>query len=174
MPQSFQHRGPAQGIVRIGEPGDGRAIEQLAQRIAGIEALLAHADDPTTALDYSDEALATVAARVYRSRQRRARHFDPTMFADPAWDMLLDLFIARVRGKQERTISLCIASEVPATTALRWIGVLDEHGLVERRRAADDRRLRLIALTDQGYRVMRQYLVEGIEASDLPTGGGFV
>jgi hypothetical protein len=148
-------------------------IEQLAQRIAGIEALMAFTDDPTTALDYSDEALATVATRVYRSRRRRARYFDAEMFAEPAWDMLLDLFIARARGKEIRTLSLCIASEVPMTTALRWIGVLEQHGLVERRRTPGDRRLKLIALTRQGDRVMRQYLIEGIEASDLPTGGGF-
>jgi hypothetical protein len=142
-------------------------------RIAGIEALMAFQADPTSALDYSDEALATIATRVYRSRRRRARHFDPQMFAEPAWDMLLDLFIAKARGKQIRTISLCHASEVPATTALRWIGVLAKHGLVERRLAPDDQRAKLIALTDKGYRVMRQYLIEGIEASDLPTGGGF-
>ena len=160
-------------MVRIGEPGRGPSVEQLAQRIAGIEALLAHPDDPTSTLDYSDEALASIATRVYRARRRRARHFDAAMFAEPAWDMLLDLFIAKVRGKQERTISLCIAGEVPATTALRWIGVLEEHGLVVRHLAADDRRLRLIALTGQGYRVMRQYLIEGIEASDLPVSGGF-
>ena len=160
-------------MARIGEPGFGLTIEQLAQRVAGIEALLTFSDDPTSGLDYSDEALAAVAARIYRSRRRRARHFDPEMFADPAWDMLLDLFIAKVRGKQVRTVSLCIASEVPATTALRWIGVLEKHGLVVRHLAADDRRLRLIALTSQGYAVMRQYLIEGIEASDLPTGGGF-
>ncbi len=173
MPKTNHRKGPVRGMSRIGELGLGLSIEQLAQRIAGIEALMAITDDPTSALDYSDEALASVAARLYRARRRRSRHFDPEMFAEPAWDMLLDLFIAKIRGKQMRTLSLCIASEVPATTALRWITVLEEHGLAERRRAPDDRRLRLIALTEQGYRVMRQYLIEGIEASDLPTGGGF-
>jgi hypothetical protein len=165
-------KGPGSGIARIGGSGGDLWVEQLAKRIAGIEALLA-SDDPTGVLDYSDEALAAVAARLYRSRRRRARHFDPEMFAEPAWDMLLDLFIAKVRGKQMSTLSLCIASEVPETTALRWIGVLERQGLVARHLAEHDHRLRLIALTPKGYRVMRQYLIEGIEASDLPTGGGF-
>jgi hypothetical protein len=160
-------------MARIGEPGGGISVEQLARRIAGIEAMLALPEDPTGALAYSDEALAVVAARVYHARRRRARYFDPGIFADPAWDMLLDLFIARVRGKQVGTVSLCHASGVPATTALRWIDLLEKHGLVERRRDPADRRARLIALTDQGYRVMRQYLIEGIEASDLPVSGGF-
>ena len=170
MPKADHQRGPVRGIARIGEPGGTLSIEQLAQRVAGIEALLTF-DDPNRA--HSDEALATVATRVYRSRRRRARHFHPAMFAEPAWDMLLDLFIARVRGKEVRTISLCHASEVPATTALRWIGVLQKHGLVERHRSREDNRAKLIALTSKGYRIMRQYLIEGIEASDLPTGGGF-
>ena len=164
---------PGRGSASIGDPGGEPWMEQLAQRVAGIEALLTFRDDPTSALDYSDQALASVAARLYRSRRRRARHFDAEMFAEPAWDMLLDLFIAKVRGKQMRTLSLCIASEVPETTALRWIGVLERHGLVARHLAEHDHRLRLIALTTKGYRVMRQYLIEGIEASDLPTGGGF-
>jgi hypothetical protein len=165
-------KGPGSGIARIRGPGGDLWVEQLAKRISGIEALLG-SNDPTAGLDYSDEALATVAERLYRARRRRARHFDPEMFAEPAWDMLLDLFIAKVRGKQMRTQSLCLASEVPETTALRWIGVLERNGLVARRLAEHDHRLRLIALTPKGYRVMRQYLMEGIEASDLPTGGGF-
>lgn len=158
-------------MARIGEPGGGPSIEQLARRIAGIEALLYFPDDPTSARDFSDDALAAIASRVYGSRRRRARHFDPTMFGDPAWDMLLDLFIARARGKEVQTLSLCMASGVPGTTALRWIAVLEKHGLVERRATPHDRRAKLIALTQHGYRVMRQYLIEGIEASDLPTGG---
>jgi hypothetical protein len=167
------HKGPGSGMARIGGPGGELWVEQLAKRIADIESLLSFGDDPTCALDYSDAALASVASRLYRSRRRRARHFDAEMFAEPAWDMLLDLFIAKVRGKQMRTQSLCLASEVPETTALRWIGVLERNGLVARHLAEHDHRLRLIALTPKGYRVMRQYLMEGIEASDLPTGGGF-
>jgi len=143
-------------------------MARLEQRIAGIEARLTQPPDPTGHLDYSDEALAVAAARVYGARRRRARHFDSAIFADPAWDMLLDLFIARARGKHLRTTSLCIASAVPPSTALRWIAELARQGLVERRPAIDDHRVRLIALSDKGYRVMRGYLVEGIEASELP------
>ena len=173
MPKANLRRRAVRGMARIGEPGEALSIEQLTQRIAGIEALLAYPDDPTSAHDYSDLALATVAARVYGARRRRERYFDPAIFADPAWDMLLDLFIAQARGKQLRTVSLCIASNVPWTTALRWIGVLEKQGLIERRLEPDDRRAKLTVLTSHGYRVMRQYLIEGIEASDLPTGGGF-
>ena len=173
MPKPFNQRGSARRIAEIVEPGGPLSVAELTKRLAGIEARLALPDDPTDAFDYSDDALATVAARVYAARRRRERYFDPAIFADPAWDMLLDLFIAKARGKEIRTSSLCLAAAVPPATALRWIAVLERQGLIQRRGAAGDRRVKLIALTAQGYRVMRQYLTEGIEASDLPSGGGF-
>ncbi len=63
--------------------------------------------------------------RIIRQRQLRARFFDGELFADPAWDMLLDLTAARVEARRVSVTSLCIASGVPPTTALRWIGADD-------------------------------------------------
>ena len=142
-------------MARIGEPGGERSVDQLEQRVAEIEARLAVAQEAARTPVYSDEALATVASRVYRARRRRERLFDATIFADPAWDMLLDLFLARARGQELRTTSLCHASGVPPTTALRWVDVLAKQGLIERRAAPDDRRVKIVTLSDQGYRVMR-------------------
>ena len=160
-------------MSRMANVGGAVSVDELAKRIAGIEARLALPEDPTWAHDYSPEALATVAARVYAARRRRERYFDPAIFADPAWDMLLDLFIAKARGKEIRTSSLCLAAAVPPATALRWIALLEKRGLFERHGAPGDRRVKLIVLTNQGYRVMRQYLIDGIDASDVPTSGGF-
>jgi hypothetical protein len=171
--QDFQ-RGAYKRVARIGEPGGDVSVDQLSRRISDIEARLAYPSDPTAEFDYSDQALATVAARVYGARRRRERHFSTGIFADPAWDMLLDLFIAKARGKAVRTSSLCLAGAVPIATGLRWITELERQGLIERHMTPGDRRVRLVTLTDQGYRVMRQYLIEGIEASELPTSGGFM
>jgi hypothetical protein len=170
--QKYQ-RGSYKRMARIGEPGGDRSVDQLAERIAEIEARLAVPPDLVAGFEFSDQALATVAARVYRARRRRERHFDAAIFADPAWDMLLDLFIAKTRGKAIRTSSLCIAGAVPVTTGLRWIAELERRGLIERHKAPGDRRVKLVALSEQGHRMMRQYLAEGVEASELPTSGGF-
>ncbi|MCB2078548.1 MAG: MarR family transcriptional regulator, partial [Novosphingobium sp.] len=59
--------------------------------------------------------------RIIRQRQLRTRFFDGDLFADPAWDMLLDLTAARAEHARVSVTSLCIASGVPPTTALRWI-----------------------------------------------------
>ena len=54
-------------------------------------------------------------------RQMRSDLFPSAYFADPVWDMLLDLYAAHHENRLVSVSSLCIASGVPATTALRWI-----------------------------------------------------
>lgn len=98
--------------------------------------------------------------RIIRQRQLRGRFFDPELFADPAWDMLLDLTAARVEHTRVSVTSLCIASGVPPTTALRWIGQLTEAGLFQRVEDVSDRRRAFIALTDTAADAMARYFAE--------------
>jgi DNA-binding transcriptional ArsR family regulator len=98
--------------------------------------------------------------RILRQRQLRARYFDGALFADPAWDMLLDLTAARVEQTRVSVTSLCIASGVPPTTALRWIGQLTEAGLLERVEDDIDRRRVFITLSDRAADAMARYFAE--------------
>ncbi|MEO6387187.1 MAG: winged helix DNA-binding protein [Croceibacterium sp.] len=95
--------------------------------------------------------------RIIRQRQLRTRFFDSELFADPAWDMLLDLSAARVEHTRVSVTSLCIASGVPPTTALRWIGQMTEAGLLERVEDDSDRRRAFIALTQSAADAMAHY-----------------
>lgn len=104
---------------------------------------------------------------VLRQRQRRAELFGADLFADPAWDMLLDLTAARAEHRRVSVTSLCIASGVPATTALRWIGQLVEAGLFERVKDPDDARRAFIALTDRSAEAMAGYFAELAPAEAL-------
>lgn len=97
--------------------------------------------------------------RIIRQRQLRAHFFDAALFADPAWDMLLDLSAARAENKQVSVTSLCIASGVPPTTALRWIGQLTAAGLIERIEDETDRRRAFLALSDRAAEAMARYFV---------------
>ena len=83
-----------------------------------------------------------------RQRQMRSRFFDAELFADPAWDILLDLAAARAERMQVCVTSLCIAAGVPATTALRWISQMVDAGLLVRIPDPNDRRRAHIALSD--------------------------
>jgi DNA-binding MarR family transcriptional regulator len=86
------------------------------------------------------------------------RKFLPTeLFADPAWDMLLDLYLADILSKRISVSSLCGASNVPATTALRWIGALGREGLIKRTADPYDARRYFIALSEAGLERMDGY-----------------
>lgn len=98
--------------------------------------------------------------RMIRQRQLRARFFDGDLFADPAWDMLLDLTAARAEHARVSVTSLCIASGVPPTTALRWIGQMTEAGLLRRIEDDTDRRRAFIALTEKAAEAMARYFAE--------------
>jgi len=98
--------------------------------------------------------------RIIQQRQLRARFFDGDLFADPAWDMLLDLTAARVEHVRVSVTSLCIASGVPPTTALRWITQMNDAGLFERVEDETDRRRAFIQLTDRAVEAMARYFHE--------------
>lgn len=98
--------------------------------------------------------------RIIHQRQLRARFFDGELFADPAWDILLDLTAARAEHKRVSVTSLCIASGVPPTTALRWISQMIEAGLLERVEDETDRRRAFIVLSDRAAEAMARYFAE--------------
>lgn len=94
---------------------------------------------------------------IIRRRRLRDQFFDALLFADPAWDMLLDLMAARLERVQVAVSSLCIAAAVPPTTALRWIATMTEHGLFERVADPDDGRRIFIRLSDKAAQGMMRY-----------------
>ncbi|WP_298290236.1 MarR family transcriptional regulator [Novosphingobium sp.] len=98
--------------------------------------------------------------KIIRQRQLRARFFEGELFADPAWDMLLDLTAARAEHKRVSVTSLCIAAGVPPTTALRWISQLTATGLFCRAEDVTDRRRAFIALSDGAADGMARYFAE--------------
>jgi hypothetical protein len=95
---------------------------------------------------------------ILRRRRLRSRFFDSSLFADPAWDMLLDLMAARLEEEEVSVTSLCIASAVPSTTALRWIRNMIDLGLFHRRADPADGRRIYISLTGPAARAMSGYL----------------
>lgn len=95
--------------------------------------------------------------QIIANRQRRARFFDAHLFADPAWDMLLDLTAAHVEGQKVSVTSLCIAANVPATTALRWLTQMVETGVLRRVADPADRRRVFIELSESARAGMARY-----------------
>jgi hypothetical protein len=106
---------------------------------------------------------------VIKLRRLRDRHFGAELFADPAWDILLDLFAARIEGVAVSVSSLCIAAAVPATTALRWISAMTTNGILLRRHDPDDARRVFIELSDETVSQMNAYFSEAQRRGALAT-----
>ena len=94
---------------------------------------------------------------VIRARRARARFFSEELFADPAWDMLLDLTQSEIAQVRVPVSSLCIAAAVPATTALRWIKTLTDTGIFLRRADPHDGRRVFVELSAATSLAMRNY-----------------
>ena len=97
------------------------------------------------------------ARRTYRHRRSRALFFEESLFGEPAWDLLLDLFIAAKERKRVPVTSACIGAAVPTTTALRWLAILEERGLVVREADPTDARRIFVRLTAEAYAKMVAY-----------------
>lgn len=100
---------------------------------------------------------AKAVRRMLRQRRMREQYFPADLFADPAWDMLLDLYAARLERQPVSVSSLCIAAAVPATTALRWIKTMTDAGLFLRKDDPDDGRRIFIALAEGAYDALGRY-----------------
>lgn len=104
--------------------------------------------------------LAKLAKVLYASRVRRRRFLTAELLSEPAWDILLDLYINHAEGRSLRTTSVCLASNSPPTTALRWIGVLEQKRLIAREGSAQDQRAKDVRLTPRGVEAVEQCLMQ--------------
>jgi DNA-binding MarR family transcriptional regulator len=95
---------------------------------------------------------------IIRLRRLRDRFFRSDLFADPAWDMLLDLMAARLDRMRVAVSSLCIAAAVPPTTALRWIKTMCDNGMFVRVADPEDGRRVFIELSEGAASGMAAYL----------------
>ncbi len=102
--------------------------------------------------------LVELADKVYKLRRERDRIFSEGLFADPVWDILLDLYLAAGRGRDVAISSACLAASVPSTTGLRHIDRMVRAGLVERRSHPNDNRSALLGLTQSGRTKMSLWL----------------
>jgi len=156
----------------VSDAANDRSAERLRQlsdevsRIASTLARLSAGPGATrTSLEpMSGDAVPSISAdtvrSVIRARRARARYFPEDLFADPAWDMLLDLLQAEIAQLRVPVSSLCIAAAVPATTALRWIKTLVSQDLFIRRADPHDGRRVFVELAPNASQALRRYLAE--------------
>jgi len=151
------------------DPGAER-LRQLSDEVGRIAATLARLStvsagpEPDTAKHQEEGSVPDVPVEqvrsVIRARRLRGRYFSEELFADPAWDMLLDLLQAELAQLRVPVSSLCIAAAVPATTALRWLKTMTDKGLFVRRADPHDGRRVFVELSRQSSVALRRYFAE--------------
>lgn len=93
---------------------------------------------------WDDANLGDLARKVYAVRRRReAIPGTAGLFGEPAWDILLDLFIAAREGRRISLASACEGAAAPEASALRWIAILERRGLIVSEGPTHDRRIKL-------------------------------
>lgn len=99
-----------------------------------------------------------LAQRILGARRVRAEHLNAPIFSEPAWDMLLELYIRETSGASSTTAQLYSVQGAPSSTASRWLDVLESAGLIARRRILINGNSELIHLTSRGRTALDDYL----------------
>jgi DNA-binding MarR family transcriptional regulator len=142
---------------------DVRDAARLFQLLSGAEAQLAgitpSGDLTPDARERPDEQdLLARAKLILGSRRLRERYFAPSIFGEPAWDILLVLFITDTCGGRQTLGRLADWINTPPTTVLRWVSYLEREKLVERQPHPTDRRTTFLRLLPRGREAMTDYL----------------
>ena len=104
------------------------------------------------------------AERLYRRAQwvrafrlRRRDLLPGALFGEPAWDVLIELYLAHGRQRVSTT-ALSDGAGVAIATLLRWLEYLTQNDLVAVAKSSTDARMRFIDLTGKGLAAMTNFL----------------
>ncbi len=112
------------------------------------------------------ERLNTAIAWI-RARAKRDEAFGDDLFFDPAWSILLELYVHHRQRTAVSITSLCHAAKIPPSTGLRWLTLLEKRGLVTRESDPFDRRRTYALLTTEALERLERALDDAIESNRL-------
>ena len=107
---------------------------------------------------YDGVAVVELARRIYELRRSRDASFGADLFSEPAWDLLLHLFVAGAEGRTVSVSSACDGAAAPATTALRKLTQLEEGGWIVREVDPADARRSYVRLSSRATKKMHSLL----------------
>jgi DNA-binding MarR family transcriptional regulator len=139
-----------------------RQVADMAQGLAALADRLVGQSPPAVDSGISEADCVALLETQFRVRRLRGRHLPGLALGEPAWDMLLDLSVASYWRRETSVTSLCIAADVPSTTALRWISSMTKAGLIERRSCQRDGRRSFLAIAPETYQAMLALAADAI------------
>ncbi|WP_239807044.1 hypothetical protein [Croceicoccus hydrothermalis] len=141
-----------------------RQIEKLVAGLiedtdSSVIALHPEAIRQTSSLRSPD--MQTIGLLMQTWRERREQMFPVTKFGEAGWDILLGLYNEYVEGHTRVSTKIAISRAcTSATTGLRWLSVLEDHGAIRRTASAHDQRLKMVELNPATRQKIEQYLQE--------------
>jgi len=145
-------------------------VSEASRTIANLQSLLAHGPEhreevtnvvaiqPACAPDNLSSFDLHRSVRTAKNlRNLRKRMLGEEVFTGPAWGILLELFESYILQRTDTVGQVCVSSDVPAATVLRWLNRLSDSGLVTMHDDHLDRRRRFVELSANGIHLMTQY-----------------
>lgn len=158
-------------VSQVTTPEDAQSLNLGPSELKTLRHILFQSDaraTPRAASSTDDRTRSiTIARQMYKFRRKRedrmSQVFGAGLFADPAWDLLLDLYIHSAEGEKVSISSACLGSAVAETTALRYISEFQKMGVVERHRHEADGRVYLLCLTPAALELMDEMCAQFAE-----------
>ena len=151
---------------------DADRLRQLSQEVSRIASSLAQLTEAAPTDSRSKVRLRVDTPQIteeavtwlINARRHRTRFLPQELFAEPAWDILLDLLRAEIVQERISVSSLCIAAGVPTTTALRYIKSMAEQGVIVRRSDPFDGRRVFVELSPNVSAALRRYFADIVQS----------
>ena len=128
--------------------------DKIAAAIAIVHEAMAKVEALSLSPGVTGVSLGAVAERLYADRRKRDEHFPPGLFGEPAWDLLLALFVAREEGRELSFAEACRAAGTDAEAGLKVIRKLESEGLAARGGAEGG----TVRLTERAVERLSDYL----------------
>jgi MarR family len=152
-PQSFDNE---HGLVSL-DRSDVETLRQLLAKLSPSRPV--ESGKSELRADNDCQPLVRRARDALEMRRKRIAIFGPQMFAEPAWEMLLILYLSE-GGQRHTQTSLSELSGSSRSTGMRWIEYLVDQELIFREEHPTDKRRNFVGLSNKGRELLELYLSE--------------
>ncbi len=138
---------------------NGSASTQLTNRNGPLDATAVVQRNWRRTPGRADHTNASALARALRDTRLEAmKAFPGGLICDPAFDMLLEVFVAEEEGERLSISQLLRAAAVPSTTMLRWLKRMESEGILVRKADQFDARRFFIGLSEETRSKMHKFI----------------
>lgn len=114
------------------------------------------------------DVLVAMARSELKARQRQKEIFsEGEVFGEPAFEILLDVYIACAEDRPVTATQVCANAGVSATIGARHMAILERQGLISRHRCTSDFRCTYVRPTRLGTAKVNEFYLSRLENNDL-------